>query len=134
MARESDAEMGDDASRHVDDSAPDFHVDASMTTFGTLTMSVKGELEMSTAGTLLDEFGEWLGIRECIVELSDCDFIDSVGIRALLECRHQIGPDATMRLVGVAPHVARVLQRAGIDQIAGLESAAHDATAKDRQS
>lgn len=92
-----------------------------MSELGTLTMSVKGELELSTADSLLDELGEWLGIRECIVDLSGCDFVDSVGIRALVECRHQIGPESSLRLVGLTPRLARLLHRTGLDQIATLE-------------
>lgn len=92
-----------------------------MSELGTLTMSVKGELELSTADSLLDELGEWLGIRECIVNLSGCDFVDSVGIRALVECRHQIGPESSLRLVGLTPRLARLLHRTGLDQIATLE-------------
>ena len=116
------AEANDDSVRGVDQwGAPEFCIEASMSELGTLTMSVKGELELSTADSLLDELGEWLGIRECIVDLSGCDFVDSVGIRALVECRHQIGPESSLRLVGLTPRLARLLHRTGLDQIATLE-------------
>jgi anti-anti-sigma factor len=99
-----------------------------MSDFGTLTMSVQGELELSTASDLVDELGEWLGIKECIIELDGCDFIDSTGVRALIECRHQIGPQGTLRLVGLAPHIERLLRQVGLDEIASLERAADEHT------
>ena len=109
-------------------SAPEFCLEASMSDFGTLTMSVQGELELATASDLVDELGEWLGIKECIIELDGCDFIDSVGIRALIECRHQIGPQGTLRLVGLAPHIERLLRQVGLHELAGLEAAPRAST------
>jgi anti-anti-sigma factor len=123
MARVANA--GDDSPDGGDPwGAPEFSVEAAMTQLGTLTMTVKGELELSTANRFLDELAEWLGIRECIVDLGECDFIDSVGIRALVECRHQIGPEASLRLIELSPRLERILHRTGLDQIATLEQAA----------
>jgi anti-anti-sigma factor len=104
-----------------------FTVESSMSELGTVMLSVRGELEITTADTLVDELCQWLGIRECVVDLSGCDFVDSVGIRALIECRHQIGPDATMRLVGLSPHVERTLRRVGFDQMVTFQPASMDA-------
>ena len=99
-----------------------FAVEASVNALGTLSMRVRGDLELSTAHKLLEALDEWLGINECIVDLSHCDFVDSTGIRALIECRHQIGPDANMRLVGLSPHIERTLRRVGFDTLATLET------------
>jgi anti-anti-sigma factor len=125
------AEASDDSVRRGDQwGAPEFCIEASMSELGTLSMSVKGELELSTADGLLDELGEWLGIRECIIDLSGCDFVDSVGIRALVECRHQIGPESSLRLIGLTPRLARILQRTGLDRIATLEPGPPEAPAE----
>jgi anti-anti-sigma regulatory factor len=46
----------------------------------------------------------------------------------LIECRHQIGPQGTLRLVGLAPHIERLLRQVGLDEIASLERAADEHT------
>lgn len=93
-----------------------------MTELGTLTLRVHGELELSTADALVDALSEWLGIQRCVIDLSDCDFVDSTGMRALLECHRQVGPSAEFRMVGARPHVARALQLAGLDEHLGLDA------------
>lgn len=98
----------------------EFCIDAAMTDWGTLTLRVCGELELATADRLRDALAEWLGIRECVIDLCDCDFIDSSGIRALVGCKHDIGPDASLRLVGLAPNVERTLRLAGVDSMLEL--------------
>jgi anti-anti-sigma factor len=97
-----------------------------MSELGTVMLRVRGELEVSSADLLVDELCQWLGIRECVVDLTGCDFVDSAGVRALVECRHQIGPDATMRVVGLSAHVERTLRRVGFDQVATLEPVSTD--------
>ena len=104
-----------------------FRVESSMSELGTVMLSVRGELEATTADVLVDELCQWLGIRECVVDLGGCDFLDSAGVRALIECRHQIGPDATMRLVGLSPQVERTLRRVGLDQMVTFQPASTDA-------
>jgi len=105
-----------------------FRVESSMSELGAVRLSVRGELEATTADTLVDELCQWLGIRECVVDLGGCDFVDSAGIRALIECRHQIGPDAPMRLVGLSPQVERTLRRVGLDQLLTFQPASTDAS------
>jgi anti-anti-sigma factor len=95
----------------VDD---ELRVEASMTGSGRLSMRLVGDLDAATSHRLTDELGQWLGVRECIVDLSDCRFIDSNGIRALLMCHHELGP-GTMRLVGANDSVERALRVSGID-------------------
>jgi anti-sigma B factor antagonist len=115
--------------RTKDDVVSDqFRIDAAMTDWGTLTLRVSGDLELATAEGLGDELAEWLGIHECVVDLSDCHFIDSSGIRALVACKHDIGPDATLRVIGVAPNVERTLRLAGVDSLLELAPSNQPAT------
>jgi anti-sigma B factor antagonist len=81
-----------------------------------LTIRVVGDLDVDSAPALIEELNCWLAVRSLVVDLRGCDFLDSTGIRALLECRHDIGPDASMRIAGAPEHVERVLRISGIEE------------------
>jgi anti-sigma B factor antagonist len=91
-----------------------FRLQSSMTDGGVVTIYVTGEVDMATAPEIEDVLDRWPETRELIVDLSQCPFLDSRGIHALVVCRKQLGPDAIMRLVGVTPNVAKVLTIAGV--------------------
>ena len=84
-----------------------------------LVVRVYGELDTLTADQLLDAIKAWPEpVKECIVDLENCEFLDSSGIRALLlSMRHLDGGNGTMRLVRVKPHIDRVLRIAGLQEV-----------------
>ena len=94
----------------------EFHVDSFSSDDHTLTIRIAGDLDVDNAQAVIDELNCWLAVRSLVVDLRQCDFCDSTGIRALLECRHDIGPDATMRIEGAPEHVERVLRIAGVEE------------------
>ena len=107
----------------------ELRVDASMTDYGVLTIRLAGVLDIATSHQLTDALGQWLGIDECIVDLSECEFVDSNGIRALLTCKYEVEGGGRMRLVGAPANVGRALKLAGLQsvlEIASDESAAQD--------
>ena len=91
----------------------------------TLGLRVHGELDTVTAEQLLRAVQSWPEkVNTCVVDLEDCDFLDSSGIRALLlSQRHLDGGKGkgTMRLVNVSPHIDRVLRIAGVQEIIKIE-------------
>jgi anti-anti-sigma factor len=95
----------------VDD---ELQVKASMTGSGKLLIRLIGEFDVATSGRLTAELGQWLGVRECTVDLTECDLIDSNGIRALLRCRDELGP-GSVRLIGVNGRIERALKTAGLE-------------------
>jgi anti-anti-sigma factor len=95
----------------------EFRIDAEMATPRTLTMRVIGELDADTADHLHETLAHWLGITGCVIDLSDCDFIDSRGISALLRCRLELPADAWIRLDAVPPNVEHTLRLAGLDTV-----------------
>jgi anti-anti-sigma factor len=101
-----------------------FHITSSMPAPGVLVLGVVGELDADTSDQLLNEFDRWLGLTELIVDLHDCTFIDSRGMAALVECRRQIGPDATIKLLRVAPDIEHRLRIAGLETTLGLDAIA----------
>lgn len=84
---------------------------------------VRGELDTATADQLLEAVRAWPRTGDtCIVDLADCQFLDSSGIRALLlSQRHLDGEGGTLRLVNVSPHIDRVLRIAGVQEVIKIE-------------
>ena len=97
----------------------EFHIETFFADDGALGMRVHGELDTATADQLLAVVETWPEpVNSCVVDLNDCDFLDSSGIRALLLCqRHLDGGNGTIRLVGVKPHIDRVLRIAGLQKV-----------------
>jgi anti-sigma B factor antagonist len=102
-------------------SAP-FHVE-SRSDEGLYTVSVAGELDQGTApelrGALADALGD--GATPVLVDLSDCNFIDSTGLSLLVEAKRKLGDER--RRFGVCcpdPDVRRLLELTGIDRAVGL--------------
>jgi anti-anti-sigma factor len=105
----------------------EFQLETFLTEAGALGVRVVGELDMATAGELTDAVAAWPErVDRCVVDLSNCSFLDSSGIRALLMCQRELdGGKGTMQLIGVAPHVERVLRIAGVHEVLEITHA-HD--------
>jgi anti-sigma B factor antagonist/stage II sporulation protein AA (anti-sigma F factor antagonist) len=84
-----------------------------------LGVRVHGELDTATADRLLEAVKAWQEpVSSCVVDLQHCEFLDSSGIRALLLCqRHLERGKGTLRVVGVKPHIDRVLRIAGVQEV-----------------
>jgi anti-anti-sigma factor len=97
----------------------EFRVDTFSVDEVTLGLRVHGELDTVTADRLLEAVEAWPErVTTCVVDLHDCDFLDSSGIRALLLCqRHLDSGHGTVRLVGVSAHIERVLRIAGVHEV-----------------
>jgi anti-anti-sigma factor len=97
----------------------EFRLETYLIEAGTLGVRVVGELDMATAVELTDAVGAWpQPVNRCVVDLSQCSFIDSSGIRALLLCQRELdGGSGVVQLTGVSAHVDRVLRIAGVHQV-----------------
>jgi anti-sigma B factor antagonist len=83
-------------------------------------VSVSGEVDLATAPalerTLRDAAEDQTG--EVIVDLTCCSFLDSRGLTALLATRDRLGhSDRSLGLVLSNPHVLKIFQITGFDQI-----------------
>lgn len=83
---------------------------------------VRGEIDMSNAGTFTEALRALadVGEREVVLDLASVTFIDSTGIRALLD-GHRSGLE--LRLIAASPVVDRILDLAGIDALLHAEPA-----------
>ena len=101
-------------------------------TNGLHTVSVSGELDQGTAPELREALAEALGdpTMPVLVDLSDCNFIDSTGLSLLVEAKRRLTEER--RRFGVCcpdADVRRLLELTGIDRAVGLFDSRDDAVA-----
>jgi anti-anti-sigma factor len=95
----------------------------SETTQGVHVISLRGELDLATAPELRrileDELG---GLEPVLLNLSDCEFIDSTGIAVIVRAwQHRLGSDGASEMGGLlglcapAKQVSRLLEVTGVD-------------------
>lgn len=77
-------------------------------------MSVLGELDLGTHERLSEELTEAAGGKEpIVVDLTECEFIDSSGVRALLLGLRAAG-EGRLSIAGPSPQVQRLLEMTGL--------------------
>ncbi len=98
---------------------------------GLNTVSVFGELDQATAPELRSALTAAFGAGGAVlVDLSDCDFIDSTGLSLLVEAKRKMAEDE--RQFGVCcpdADVRRLLTLTGIDDAVGLFDTRDEAVA-----
>jgi anti-sigma B factor antagonist len=70
--------------------------------------------------------------RGIVVDLTECEFIDSSGIRALLLSREEMKPDQSGEGLAVAAsseQIIRILSVMGLDQVLPIEPTVEEAAA-----
>ena len=105
---------------------------------GETTLSIQGEIDAANVATLGSALSTAIhGSNVVTVDFSGVDFIDSSGIRCLLQARLEANRSAVeMRVVDVRPQTMRVLTIAGVSDFLCCQPAAapaSDATRVDRR-
>ncbi len=86
-----------------------------------LVAKVSGHLNASTAPEF-DTSLDLQGVRELILDLLDCDFISSAGIRSIMKANQQMKKcDGTICLKNVAPLVFGVFELTGLSAILPIQ-------------
>lgn len=99
--------------------AREFEVRTDRASENAVTLRVIGELDLSTHQQVRDPL---VGAAETkdsvVVDLSECEFVDSSGIRALLVGREALASNGEARLVVAAPQpqVQRILEMTGVGE------------------
>jgi anti-anti-sigma factor len=77
-----------------------------------------GEIDLSNARDLrrLRDSGE----GNLVLELGELSFMDSTGLRGLIELANELGPDRKLVLRNPSPAVDRLLEITGVDRIPNL--------------
>lgn len=78
---------------------------------------VEGELDMSTAPSLERELenASAAASRGVLLDLGECEFIDSTGIALIVKTWQRLGGDGRFALCGVADQVKRILDVTGLE-------------------
>jgi anti-sigma B factor antagonist len=89
---------------------------------GIRAFTVRGELDMNTAPELEDSLGEVAaGSNQVVIDLTECDFIDSTGIALIVRSWQRIdragagGGDGKLVLCCVNTQVMRLLRITGVE-------------------
>ena len=87
---------------------------------GTRTIYVRGELDLSTAPELEGPLDEALASGEgsVLIDLSQCEFIDSTGIALIVRAWQRLDGDGNGRALVICSHneqVRRVLEITGLE-------------------
>jgi len=88
---------------------------------GPPTFSLSGELDLSNAGHLVEAIQPFaISGGEVILRLGRLDFMDSSGMRALLQIAQALGPGGRLVIHSPSPAVAKVLEIVGANQFPGF--------------
>jgi anti-anti-sigma factor len=95
---------------------------------------VAGEVDMSHEDELRDELHAAVtaDAKGVVVDLTDCEFIDSSGVRALLLSREEQGGNRGPERLAVAAasdQILRILSVMGIDQVIPIKPTVEEAAA-----
>lgn len=83
---------------------------------------LSGELDMASAKSLHEALEPVVrGDAHIVLDLEELTFIDSSGIRALLDLSHRLNGAAPLALVNVPDAVQRVLDIVGLESLPGIE-------------
>jgi anti-anti-sigma factor len=93
----------------------EFRLTSWMDESGVVHLAVDGELDVATADRLVNALSLYPErLPCCVIDLTDCHFIDCAGLRALLLCQRRLVPPRRLVLVGVRPRVERALSLANM--------------------
>jgi anti-anti-sigma factor len=81
---------------------------------GTL-VRVAGELDLATAPRLDDAISSVPPSSHLVIDLLECTFLDSSGVRTLASAGRATTEDGRVSLVAVDPGILRILEISGID-------------------
>lgn len=86
-----------------------------------LWVGVSGELDMTNADRFRDELQKAINLstsRNLLLDFSDVKFIDSSGLGVILGRYRELQPfGGEIKILGVSPHVYRVLHLSGLTKI-----------------
>jgi anti-sigma B factor antagonist len=88
------------------------------------TVYLSGELDMATAASFSRDVAAGVDGQRPVLDLSDVTFVDSTGIRAILQLAQTKGQAVVLR--NLRPNVRRVLTIAGVDETLGVQIADPD--------
>jgi anti-sigma B factor antagonist len=92
---------------------------------GATVARIEGEIDMASAPAIGEAVGTSIDRGPTVLDMTDVEFIDSAGIRMLVELARRAGPEPSP-LPLVAPRgsiVRRMVELTGIEELFTLDSA-----------
>lgn len=108
--------------------ADDFAVRVSAAPSGAAVLEVSGDLDLATAPALESVLEESRSSTHLVLDLSECGFLDSSGMRVLVGAR-RIAPDARIDVVATDAGILRALEIAHLDTMFRIHSSVDEALA-----
>jgi anti-sigma B factor antagonist len=110
-----------------------FRVEVEEVSGGVRSFNLSGELDHATAPELREPLESAIeaGTRAVLVDLSDCNFIDSTGLSVLVHARSQLldDGDGQFEICCPDPQVRRLLEITGVDRAFGVHQTRDEALA-----
>jgi anti-sigma B factor antagonist len=101
-----------------------FSVESRKVATGETQVTVTGEIDLATAPDLAKKLARSRG--RVVVDLRSVDFMDSTGIRVLLEHKTRLdASDGQMRLLVCAGPIYRLLELSGVTDVFQVDSSLH---------
>jgi len=105
----------------------DFDVRSETTPTGAGVLHVVGELDLASASSLEGAISE-LDADPVVIDLSECTFLDSAGMRVLLAgARQAADAGRSLRVVSSDPSILRVLEITAVDTLIAVHPTVEDA-------
>ena len=88
----------------------------------TLTIALKGNLDVNTAPQLQEELNHALdGVTELVLDLSGLGYISSGGLRVLLDAQKTMKMQGSLKLIHVGETVRETLNITGFSDVLTIE-------------
>ena len=87
----------------------------------TLTVSVSGRLDTSTAPELEKQLGDLAGVDDLILDFDNLEYISSAGLRGILKAQKIMNKQGSMKLVNVNDCVMEIFDITGFSDILNIE-------------
>jgi anti-sigma B factor antagonist len=114
---------------------PIFEITSESDSDGVFIVHVSGELDISHEEELRTELSR--GVAEnnggIVVDLTDCEFIDSSGVRALLlgrEAQREDGSEGRLVIASGSTQIVRILSVMGVDEAIPVRPTVEEAIAE----
>ena len=113
---------------------PQFEIESGPGPEGMYVVRVAGEVDMSHEEDLRAELRKAVGANAegIVVDLTECEFIDSTGVRALLVSREaqesEKGPDS-VAVAASSEQIIRILSVMGVDRVIPIRPTVEEAAA-----
>jgi anti-anti-sigma factor len=113
---------------------PQFEISSGPGPDDVFVVRVTGEVDMSHEEELRNELGSAVAAdsRGVVVDLTECEFIDSTGVRALLLSRgaqHSEGDPERLAVAASTDQILRILSVMGVDRVIPIHPTVEEAAA-----